>query len=152
MNAGPFSFHVPEAEDIEISWEAVGVLGDDHAAYIPAGSPRDYKITFRAYPDECDVSIYQHADGAVTHPRTVKTVADLTLGDIDRTSISIDWNGDTIAGVIRDIRTDTDTLFNGLKFGDRSYRRGERCTRVRISFKNFVVSDLPLDHPCEVIA
>lgn len=80
------------------------------------------------------------------------TLGDLALNDIGKTRIALNYKGDTIAGVIQDLRTDTDTLLNDLMVGTRVYRRGERRTRVRINFTNFIVNDLPLDHPCKVIA
>lgn len=80
------------------------------------------------------------------------TIGDLTLNDIGKTRISLDYKGDTITGIIHDIRTDTDILTHDIMIGTRVHRRGYRLTRVRISFTNFLVRDLPLDHPCEVIA
>ena len=80
------------------------------------------------------------------------TLGDLALNDIGKTRISLDYKGDTIAGIIHDIRTETDTLRHDIMIGTRVYRRGDRFTRVKITFTNFIVSDLPLDHPCEVIA
>lgn len=80
------------------------------------------------------------------------TIGDLTLNDIDRTEIRIEYRGDTISGTIRDLRTDTSRLLNDLLIGEQTHRRGSRLTRVKITFTNFIASDLPLDHPCEVIA
>lgn len=148
--SGPISFHIPEPEDVRVSWEVDSDIIGDLIVRTPV--PRDYRIEFRARPDEDGTCVYQFTGGAMTRGRPVKTVGDLSLGDIGRTSISIEWNGDTISGVICDIRTDTDTVRNSLMVGDRRYRRGDRRTRVRILFKNFVVSDLPIDHPCEVVS
>lgn len=80
------------------------------------------------------------------------TIGDLTLNDIDNTEIRIEYRGDTISGIIRDIRTDTSRLLSDTMFNTVVYKRGTRLTRVKITFTNFIVSDLPLDHPCEVIA
>ncbi|OFT62584.1 hypothetical protein HMPREF3159_03470 [Brachybacterium sp. HMSC06H03] len=80
------------------------------------------------------------------------TIGDLTLNDIDNTEIRIEYRGDAISGTIRDIRTDTSRLLSDLLIGGQKHCRGERFTRVKITFTNFIVSDLPLDHPCEVIA
>lgn len=79
-------------------------------------------------------------------------IGDLTLNDINNTEISIEWKGDTISGVLRDVRTATDTMVADVLIGRRKFRRGEKVTRVQITFTNFIVRDLLLDHPCEVIA
>lgn len=80
------------------------------------------------------------------------TIGDLALNDICNTEIRIEYRGDTISGTIRDIRTDTSTLLSDLLVGEKKHCRGDRLTRVKITFANFIVSDLPLDHPCEVIS
>lgn len=80
------------------------------------------------------------------------TIGDLALNDIDRTEIRIEYHGDTISGTIRDLRTDTSRLLSDLTVAGQVYRRGERLTRVKITFTNFIASDLTLDHPCELIA
>lgn len=82
----------------------------------------------------------------------MSTIRDLTINDVNNAVISIEWKGDTITGVLRDIRTDTDTMLADEMIGTRKYRRGEKFTRVQISFTNFIIRDLLLDHPCEVIA
>lgn len=147
MTTQPITIHAPAARDISIEDHSLDTINRR-----PSGGPHEYTIRFLAYPDKDGNNLYDYRENAATPPAYISTVGDLTLGDIDRTSISIEWKGDTITGVIRDIRTDTDTLLNGLMVSGRMYRRGDRRTRVRIRFTNFVVSDLPLDHPCEVTA
>ncbi|GAA1333868.1 hypothetical protein GCM10009592_28520 [Brachybacterium rhamnosum] len=80
------------------------------------------------------------------------TIGELTLNDIDSTTISIEWRGDTITGVIRDIQTSTWQVKSTLGLGIPGVRVGDRVTDVKIHFSNFVVDKIRLDHPCEVIS
>lgn len=154
MTAQAVTLHFPAAIECEVTDKVVPIDSSLPLTLTNVSGLREFHIRAVTRADDENVHVYQcrDRDADLAPRRSVRAVGDLNLGDIDRTSISIEWNGDTISGVIRDIRTDTDTVLNSLMIGDRHYRRGDRRTRVRISFKNFVVSDLPIDHPCEVIS
>lgn len=80
------------------------------------------------------------------------TIGDLTLGMIGTARIRLDYKGDTIDGIVHDIRTDTTTVITETLLNGHRFKRGDKIVRVKIAFKNFVVAGLLLDHPCEVIA
>lgn len=82
----------------------------------------------------------------------MSTIGNLTPNDIGKTRISVEWKGDTISGVLRDIKTDTWRAGTAFLRGTQEVKRGTLVTDVKITFNNFNIGPLPTDHPCEVIA
>lgn len=151
MSIEPISFHIPNAEDCEVSWEVdSGVSGDMIAR---SSVWRDYTIRFRAHPDEDDITLYKYSGDAATCMRTVESVGDLTLAMIGTARVRTEYEGATIEGLVTGLDLDIEThhfvAFGGL---ERDPLRDQTSVTVDLSLGNISLQGLRRSHPCEVVS